>query len=450
MQKIVLIVFATFFLYSQPLALTSDEKALLKSYPMRCIATGTWPPFNTLINGKLAGIGIDLWHKVAERLGIPFDCSVAGSWSEVLQDIKSKKYDLTIAAQKTEDRLKYAVFSEPFARYPYVAVSKKGSGFRLDTNTTVAVGRNYSAAKMLHKLYSKLHIIETDSVESALKMVKSGKVEAAVDVLPVMAFLLKETDAKELEISFRFPEKFSFRIMLRKDYAPILPLINRSINSILNKEEQEVVMRKWEMIKNKTIINPVFIYGALGALLVALAVLFYFIRSLKKEIKNKEKDIKYYEEKASFDSLTLIYNRHMLDTILAQQLAIAQRYRQLLSVIFFDVDDFKVINDTYGHNAGDDVLIELTRLVSSTIRGSDIFGRWGGDEFMIILPESSQKQANRLASILDSKIKNHNFSAVDHLSCSFGVASYQYGDTAKDLLHRVDLKLYEAKKNKYK
>jgi len=97
---------------------------------------------------------------------------------------------------------------------------------------------------------------------------------------------------------------------------------------------------------------------------------------------------------------------------------------------------------------GDDVLVELTRLVSGFIRESDILGRWGGDEFLIILPETSRRQAKRLAESIRTLIREHSFEHVGHLRCSFGAESYRFGDTIKTLMDRVDTQLYEDKKHK--
>lgn len=189
-------------------------------------------------------------------------------------------------------------------------------------------------------------------------------------------------------------------------------------------------------------------YVFLLAMILLSSWLYNRFRLLKKDIRQKESYIEHLERLASVDSLTLIYNRHMLDIILSQQIAMADRYRKLLSVIFFDIDHFKEINDQYGHNVGDDVLIALAELVSQTVRESDIFGRWGGDEFLIILPESSQKQAQRLVNTLEKKILDYTFPGVEHVSCSFGMVSYQFGDTMKTLIERADVKLYEVKKHR--
>jgi polar amino acid transport system substrate-binding protein len=232
--------------------------------------------------------------------------------------------------------------------------------------------------------------------------------------------------------------------MLRKDYEEILPLINRAIDTITD-NERLAINQKWTRVYAPSTMPVIYFYALVGVTLLMLFLLYVRTRRLKHEMGNKEIDMKHLEEMARIDSLTKINNRRMLDTVLAQHLAIAERYRQLLSVVFFDIDSFKAINDHYGHNVGDDVLVELTNLVLDSIRGSDVFGRWGGDEFLLILPESSQKQANRLATSLHQKILEHSFSGVPRVSCSFGVEAYQYGDTIKTLMARADDALYKAK-----
>jgi polar amino acid transport system substrate-binding protein len=287
------------------------------------------------------------------------------------------------------------------------------------------------------------------SIDAALSEVANGKAFAVVDALPVLAYKINNTTFTSLKISGMLPEKFSARIMLRKDYAALLPLINRAIDSITDKERIEI-NEKWINVQNRTMISAVYFYVLMGTAVLLLALFYARARLLKKEIGQKEIDLKHLEELATIDGLTLIYNRRMLDIILTQHMAIAERNHQLLSIIFLDIDRFKAINDQYGHNVGDDVLIELSNLISGSIRGSDIFGRWGGDEFLIILPESSQKQAKRLVESLDRKIRTHLFRGVKHVSCSFGVVAYQYGDTIKALMSRADAQLYEAKKRRHK
>jgi diguanylate cyclase (GGDEF)-like protein len=112
----------------------------------------------------------------------------------------------------------------------------------------------------------------------------------------------------------------------------------------------------------------------------------------------------------------------------------------------FDIDGFKDINDIHGHDVGDSVLKELSRLVSSHIRSDDIFARWGGEEFMIIVNVDvviAEQFANKLRQI----IEDHTFKHIDTLTCSFGVTRYKEGDKTEQILKRADTMLYSAKKS---
>ena len=446
---IVLLVIFVQLLPAHSLAWSEEEKALIASHPLTCITTALWPPFNTKVNGRLAGIGLDYWAMISQRLGIPFRCDEAASWADVLENIRHKHYDLTVATQPTAARKKYAVFSKPYARYPFAVVTRNDVGFihdiRLIRDRRIVVGRGYTIDHILHKAYPNLHIVQVDSLEKALETVKNGRAFAAVDALPVVAYLLNKNAFGSLKISGVLPEMFRPRIMLHRDNATFLPLINRAIDSV-TEEERNQINRRWIMVEKRTTYPLEYLYALLAVIFLLTFWFYNRSRLLKKEIRRKEADIEKLERLASVDSLTLIYNRHMLDTILTQQIATAERYRQLLSVIFFDIDRFKSINDRYGHSVGDDVLVALTELVAQTVRESDIFGRWGGDEFLIILPESSQKQAQRLVKALEKKILDYTFPGVGHLSCSFGMVSYRFGDTMKTLIERADAKLYEVKK----
>lgn len=148
---------------------------------------------------------------------------------------------------------------------------------------------------------------------------------------------------------------------------------------------------------------------------------------------------------ATHDPLTGIYNRKGLEDILKQKIGEIKRYKRALSVIFFDIDHFKNINDTYGHKVGDLVLQQISQLVSKNIRQSDIFARWGGEEFILFLPETSLEHAEVLAEKLRKIIQSHEFPYVGKVTCSFGVAKLQEGESEDDLLKRADALLYKAK-----
>ncbi|MBD3799543.1 MAG: GGDEF domain-containing protein [Epsilonproteobacteria bacterium] len=149
---------------------------------------------------------------------------------------------------------------------------------------------------------------------------------------------------------------------------------------------------------------------------------------------------------ANTDQLTQIANRAYLILQLNYMLKTARRNNHPLSLIFMDIDHFKLINDTYGHRMGDGVLVELSIFVSQCIRESDIFGRWGGEEFVIILPNTGLNEAIMLAEKLRMMVESHQFDN-GHVTCSFGVAQMIDDDTKETLINRADRMLYVAKED---
>jgi len=146
------------------------------------------------------------------------------------------------------------------------------------------------------------------------------------------------------------------------------------------------------------------------------------------------------------DSLTHIYNRLKFDEELQKSINYCSRYNTNLSLILFDIDDFKTINDSYGHLTGDNVLIDLSTMVKNLIRKTDTFARWGGEEFVILLPNTGLNRAREVAQKIKAKIDNYSFNNIMHITCSFGVTSYCGEEDLRSLIHRIDKLLYEAKK----
>jgi len=151
--------------------------------------------------------------------------------------------------------------------------------------------------------------------------------------------------------------------------------------------------------------------------------------------------------RATTDPLTGLFNRRKFDRILATEILRAQRYKTPLSIVLYDVDHFKQVNDSFGHQAGDNVLTELSRFVSARIRNSDALARWGGEEFVILCPGSNGAMACHIAGNLRDAIPKLAIESAGSITCSFGVAQYEDGDTPDSLLARADDALYRAKLN---
>jgi diguanylate cyclase (GGDEF)-like protein len=155
-------------------------------------------------------------------------------------------------------------------------------------------------------------------------------------------------------------------------------------------------------------------------------------------------------EQSIRDPLTRLFNRRFLEEALERELQLADRKKQVLAVLFLDLDHFKIFNDTYGHDAGDMVLQSLADLLLSFFRATDICCRYGGEEFAIILPESSLQNAVIRADALRSEVKNlrlrYKKEPLGRLTLSVGVAVFpEHGSTSAELLKIADQCLYESK-----
>lgn len=150
-------------------------------------------------------------------------------------------------------------------------------------------------------------------------------------------------------------------------------------------------------------------------------------------------------QQAITDPLTETFNRLKFDNELISHLELAHKQKSILGLIMFDLDNFKMINDTFGHDIGDQVLKEVAVLARESIRKTDILARWGGEEFMILLPHTQLSVVKRIAENLRQNILRHSFPEIQHLTASFGVVISDIADTDRDIVKRVDNALYQSK-----
>ncbi|MGK5094144.1 diguanylate cyclase [Deltaproteobacteria bacterium TL4] len=146
---------------------------------------------------------------------------------------------------------------------------------------------------------------------------------------------------------------------------------------------------------------------------------------------------------ATYDNLTGLYNRTFFNSFLQQEVERTKRYHQHLSGILMDIDHFKQVNDTYGHFAGDQVLIHLAKILRALCRKTDVVVRWGGEEFVILMPETNKENAKLFAERTRKTIEDDEFPEVKKITASFGLACFE--DYQLKFLEKADEALYQAK-----
>ena len=174
-----------------------------------------------------------------------------------------------------------------------------------------------------------------------------------------------------------------------------------------------------------------------GQLLAAL-------ESMRSELKAQQDAL---ERLATTDTLTGLPNRRRLEEACSIQMARVKRHGERLSVVMIDVDKFKSVNDTYGHQVGDQILQHVAVVLDETVRESDFVGRWGGEEFMILCPATKLDDACVVAEKVRAAIEAHDFPVVGTKTASFGVAELAVGEPLEHAVERADAALYTAKEN---
>ena len=182
------------------------------------------------------------------------------------------------------------------------------------------------------------------------------------------------------------------------------------------------------------------------------------VSALRDELRRRNRDLSAALDEigkiASRDDLTKAFNRRYIMEALKQEKSRADRTTSTFSICLLDLDHFKTINDRYGHLAGDRVLMAFSERIKGTLRGMDMvdnaesnrfFGRYGGEEFIVVLPDTRLAGAMRCAERIRKVTEEASFDEVFHVTLSAGVSQYQPGETIEETLRRADAALYEAK-----
>lgn len=174
----------------------------------------------------------------------------------------------------------------------------------------------------------------------------------------------------------------------------------------------------------------------------SISRLINFIKVVTEELEEATREARMLAER---DYLTKAFNRMKAHEFMENEISRCQRYGSEFSILMLDVDLFKTVNDTFGHNVGDDILIHLVKLLELEIRKIDVLSRWGGEEFLIVMPETGIEGARVTAERIRAVVELTIFPRGIHQTCSFGVTSFKEGETIEEIIDRGDKALYKAK-----
>ena len=292
-----------------------------------------------------------------------------------------------------------------------------------------------------------------------MELVHDGEVFGYIGAQGAVAFAIQSLRLNKLAVTGSLPLRYELSVATRNDEPLLGSAFEKAVLHIDPKEGQSI-RDKWIAIAIEKVTDYTLLWLTLLVLGTVLVVSLYWNRYLtqaNRKIRETLNDLhdakaqledqnKMFKRQSITDSLTGIYNRLKLDEDLSYAIKRAKRTKIEFSIILLDIDYFKRVNDCFGHLVGDELLKELSALLMDSIRESDIVGRWGGEEFLIICPDTDLEGCESLAEHIRSRISEREFAEKIALTASFGVAVQQSDETAESLLARVDNALYRAKK----
>ena len=415
-------------------------------------------------NGDYTGMGADIISKLEKRTGIKFELLPTESWSETIENAKERKCDIITMAGITDERKKYLDFTSPYVSLPLVIATGENSLFVPNFNAlsgkSVALVENTSYYEVLKKRYPQINIIPAESPLEALNMTARGRIFGFIAPLPTIAYAIQFYDFKKLKIGGGFDLYWDLSIATRNDEPILRDIMEKALSTLSEAEKinEYNLLYSFELVK-KT--DRTVLWRIISVFLSLLAIILLWNRSLLKSrerartaLEKLEKVQKKLKEQnreleilAATDKLTGLCNRIRLDEVLEMEIERCRRYDSPLALILLDMDFFKSVNDTYGHQTGDRLLVHVSEILKKINRKTDTTGRWGGEEFIIICPMSDREAVIAHAEKIRKAVQDNPLEETGKRTVSCGTAVFSTDDSASTLTSRADKALYIAKSN---
>ena len=414
--------------------------------------------------GDFAGINREILDLIQSRTGIKLNYIAFDTWHKVYQGLIDNKVDMIGSITPTNERKQQVLFSESYWQMPWVIVHPQYYGRKTALKDfygkQVAIVKGYYLIAKLRKEHPLITFKLVDNREQALSALQQERVDGFITTMASATQLLKQENLLTLMISMMEDvslDKSHFGINKEK---PILAaIINKGLLSITEKEKQ-TIHDKWFSLAINTGLdkNVVLQVGAqIGVIIMlVLGVIVMWNRRLQVEIKHREQLEKIMKHMATHDELTGLANRVLLKDRLSTAIEFHRRQSLKMAVLFIDLDGFKSINDTHGHDVGDELLQQVAIRLQGCVRSSDTVVRFGGDEFVLLLtglhsPNEAAYVAEKVLRLMQKEFELSKANA--YIGCSIGIAMYpDDGDNDTELLKIADTLMYKVKaagKNHY-
>ena len=416
-----------------------------------------WMPFEYITkDGEFYGVFSDYAKLFSQKLKISFDLVKTDSNIQSMKYLKKGLCDVIIADVAFDKLKEDFLLSKTYFTSSRAYVTHTDTSLVHDISQlegTIGILENSPALSILKTHYPEIKIKTFSNANIGLQHVASKDIIAFVNLMPALVYSIQSQGLSNLKIAGSLNSDVKISILINKELPQLVTILNKTIDSI-TQEENKTILDKWISVKYEKIQDYTILMEVVFVLSIIILLIYYRSRELDKinkklyklhqklELKNTE-----LTRLSNTDSLTGLLNRRRIDEYLNEQLNLYKRHGTAFSLILLDIDNFKLVNDSYGHDVGDTVLIEFSNIISQNIRNTDKVGRWGGEEFMIFCPSTTASETLVLAKKLKILIEKYPFTKVSNKTASFGVAQIEDNESLHMLFNRVDGYLYKAKEN---
>ena len=399
-----------------------------------------WLPYEGFEDEKYVGIVKEHLKLIEKYTGLQFLKLESSTWSESINFAINKNIDML--SETTSSLLKDKMsFTKSYLSSPLVMVMSKKASYQNSLediqDKKIAVIKDHGYISEIKKDYPNLNYHEVNTLQEGLLVIENGQADVFLSALPQGSFWINKLGLQNLRIVGKTKYKASLSFAIRSDYPELVGILNKAIDRI-PKNIQQDILAHWTKTKyiEKTDYKMLWVLFAISAIIITFLVFRH--RTLTKY----NKELTYLSQT---DNLTKTYNRIKINQVLEEQMNLFQRYKETFGVILIDIDYFKKVNDKFGHDVGDIVLIEFVNHIKNNIRDVDYLGRWGGEEFLLVCPKMSETGLKKLAEKLRKKIEEALFTKTHKMTASFGVSTSINNHTIKDIIKNADIALYKAK-----
>ncbi len=417
---------------------------------IRLCSDPDWMPYEGIGEaGQHMGIMSDFHQLWAQMIGKPLELQPTESWEQSLQFMQEKKCDVLSSAQDVPSRRYYLSVTRPFINYPFAIATQPDQQFIINLlplmDKTFAMIKGYAAVELIREQYPGISLMLVDSARAGLKLVEKGHVYGFIDTVPSINYQTLRHGISHIKISGVLEQHYAMSVGVRRDLPLLLSIYNKAIAETREVERQRI-LNNWLSLELDYKINMTLVWQVLAGLLLLSGLFFYHywtVRRANRQLQKANRQLEYVSQR---DHLTAMPNRLCLHQAFEAELERYHRYGHGFSMLMMDIDHFKRVNDRFGHVVGDEILKRMADSLTQNVRGSDIAGRWGGEEFVIMCPETDLDGAWTLAEQLRMLIGQADF-GIDSMTitASFGVTDFRDDEMIEDCIKRADQALYRAK-----